>query len=385
MADKKSPEYKAAREKVISDLLSYFYNKANFPPAEEFDLAHEPAYRLEIFDDLLRDELIKIFSNSCYGFHLRLYIDSQFWERDRTIIDQLWPALQRWRRTRGDELMDVGELRKACPELLPLSLRRALILLNQLSTIAGQSQKDNFHYDKVFVRKEVLKYHNVQDKVDREIRSGHYELVYKSPWGRSRTIADDAGMASLISLPKEIAKDGKYSIAWYASAAAIAGTIIAAAALIHQVGAKPAPSTVINNSVLGNQSLVLNQASTEPKRSVARRTFAISDSIAATLIVSLRKTNCSGVVRYIQSSKVSEELAWRITGIMDGAGCSMGSGGQFTGAPYGITWEVAPAEENSEVSKALEKAFKDAHLENHKIVKPEIGAGYVLISVGMLR
>ena len=70
---------------------------------------------------------------------------------------------------------------------------------------------------------------------------------------------------------------------------------------------------------------------------------------------------------------------------MEGAGCGLGTGGPFTGEPYGITWEVAHADENSPLSTALAKAFKDAGLENHKKVRQDTDTGFVLISVGMLR
>lgn len=402
MADKKSSQYQDERRRVIADLLGYFYSNANYPPTEDFELEHEAALRLDIFDDLQREDLIKIFLDSRFGFHLRLYIDSDFWEIDRKTIDQIWPALQEWRRTKRDAHLEVEALIAARPKLKGMSLDRALHLLNQLGLISGQTVNDQpLRYQRVHVRKEILKYGSVQEKVDRGIADRHHDLVFKKPYDPSQAISTKNALAGLVE-PSTLGNGKGHSLTWYASVAGIIGTLIAALAFAHQIWGKQAVAgtlnansvsakqitggTIINNVVAGNQSLVMDQdRPSGQKPQAAVRKIGISDSIAATLMVSLRKTNCGGIVRYMQSSKSSQELAWRISGIMDGAGCGMGSGGQFTGAPYGITWEVAPSEENSVMAKALEKAFKDANLEAHKKVQTEHNPGFVLISVGMLR
>lgn len=180
MSEKNSAEFRSKRAQVLNDLLKYFFENANYPNAEEFRLEHEAALPYEIFRWLEGKGLIRYIHDSQYAVHLGLYIQTDYWHRDRAVLDKLLPIMQSLHRnpaTRG-KLQSLDALLREGSALEPLARDRALLLLNELGLIAGQPLEGNHvRYQSIQIREEILHYKKIQEKIDHDVRSSYHNLI----------------------------------------------------------------------------------------------------------------------------------------------------------------------------------------------------------------
>lgn len=229
MTDRHSKKFRTEENKVLNDLFEFFLKHADFPPAEDFEMEHEAALRLEVFVQLQREGRIKVMYNSQYAFHLRLYIDSKFWKQDKATIDLIWPRLQQLRRDGRDILQNAIALGLDTEGPSTLAVSRALVILNRLGLITGQPIPPQFvQFSQFYVRKEILSYENIQDMITRGIKGGHYDLTLETPAANPLNVQNGLGPAA----PSKFKK--KLSLGRWASIATIAGLAVAVVALVIQ-------------------------------------------------------------------------------------------------------------------------------------------------------
>jgi len=182
MVNSKDKE-KSVRELLLEEIFEEFFHCFRYVNIKRFRIKHRDHLRL--INELVTEGVLRE-DGGKYEFHLRAYVESKWWIREKDVLNAILPVLQRLYTENPDgsyKCEDVisNALLIDNKRLLSAEVDRAITLFDRLGFIGGGSlvgTDSPRRFSSFNIREDVLLSKNIDEKIDDSIKNKTHMLTY---------------------------------------------------------------------------------------------------------------------------------------------------------------------------------------------------------------